>query len=137
MEEAVKIKRVGKSLLVAALGVASVSFVSACAPEGADGEDEGVDQPAGEEAEAELGVATQALNQNVAVRASAAQTGTTIVTTTPLPPSGNLMPPQRLPYELVVVDKLKEFKPIPPSGNLMATPPIERLTEIAQQAGGN
>lgn len=135
MEETVKIKRVGKSLLVAALGVASVSFVSACAPEGADGEDEGVDRL--EEEEAELGVATQALNQNVAVRASAAQVGTTIVTTTPLPPSGNLMPPQRLPYELVVVDKLKGFKPIPPSGNLMATPPIERLTEIAQQAGGN
>jgi hypothetical protein len=136
MEESSKIKRVGKSLLVAALGVASVSFVSACAPEGSEGEDEEVDQPAEEATEAELGVATQALNQNVAVSASAAQTGTTILTT-PLTPSGNLMPPQRLPYEVVIVGKLKEFKPIPPSGNLMATPPIERLTQIEQQAGGN
>ncbi len=132
-------KRAHRPLLIAALGVATVSYVgtqSGCAPDGDASEDElGTSSaPYDDDEKSELGSSQQALS----ISASAVQ-ASNVATLQPVkvvpvpvgnlmappvgnlmapPPVGNLMPPPVLePVEVV---------PVPtPVGNLMAPPPIE------------
>lgn len=120
-------KRVSKKLLVAALGVATVSYMGStgCAPDSDTGEPELGDNsaPYDDETAPEIGSAQQNLNVTaVGTAQSAAIVNTPIKVYKPkIPGSGNLMPP---PGDIVIIDSKDGpvFDPLPGSGNLMAPP---------------
>lgn len=127
-------KRKGRQLLVAAVGIASVSYVATiqgCADTGP--EEELGDGPfVAEDGADEIAASQQALtvaNQSLDSRAVSAQS--TIVSEIykggGMPSSGNLMPtpggtyPGGVPGGVIVIEDLR------PVGNLMATPELDRV----------
>jgi hypothetical protein len=152
-----KRRHAGKRLLVAAIGVATVSYVSTqtgCAADGADGPDDALsagDAPYDDEEEVDV----EGREQELAVGLAKATTSVTAVpiTTLPIkvrpkfppvgnlvfpppvgnlvapPPVGNLVPPPVIKPPVVV--------PEPPVGNLMAPPivPTEIVIELPQVRG--
>lgn len=121
MDEKLQRKRAGKRLLVAAIGVATVSYVSTqsgCAADGAT-EDETLttsDQPYDDEEEADVAVSEQALAATSVAKAALPNTAIPIKIKIKFPPVGNLVAP---PVGNLMVP--------PPVGNLMAPPPVGNL----------
>ncbi len=125
-------KRKGRQLLVAAVGIASVSYVGTiqgCADTGPE-EELGEGQLVADEAP-EIGEAQQALaaKQAVDARAVSAQSiAAQILKRGGMPSSGNLMPtpggtdPGGLPAGSFPGGGVIVIDDIPPVGNLMATP---------------
>lgn len=127
-------KRAGRPLLVAAIGVATVSYVgtqSGCADTATPEDEQSTapydDEPALGVSQQGLSIATSAAQAAQRSAANGALRGDiTIKPDKVFPPSGNLMPP---PGDGPVVGPVGGgvFEPIPfPPGNLMA-PPIEEL----------
>lgn len=129
MDEKLQRKRAGKRLLVAAIGVATVSYVSTqsgCAADGATDEEAQTasDQPYDDE-EADIQSSAQALTTSAANVALP-------IPVTPIkvkfPPVGNLMPPVG---NLVRPPPVGNLVRPPPVGNLMAPPVLETLATQA------
>jgi hypothetical protein len=121
-------KRASKHLLVAAMGVATVSYVSTqsgCAPD-TDVADEDPSNGAPYDDEAPV---IDSAEQALSVSASAASATNIQVLTAPkivLPPVGNLMAPPvgNLMAPPVVKPPIVVVPVLPPVGNLMAPPPV-------------
>lgn len=119
-------KRTRAHLLVAAIGVATVSYVGAsgCAPDTDADEaehEEATSEPSEETSDGQLGSTREGLSVSPALETTALQR-----ITIPLP-TGNLVPPP--PYE-VDLGSVVVKNPFPPSGNLMAPPVLVRPTKI-------
>jgi hypothetical protein len=125
-------KRKGRQLLVAAVGIASVSYVGTiqgCADTGPEeelGEGSLVAEDVPEVAESQQALVVS--HQAIDARAVSAQSiAVQILKRGGMPSSGNLMPtpggtdPGGLPGGVIVIDD------IPPVGNLMATPEIDQV----------
>ena len=117
-------RRAGKRLLVAAIGVATVSYVSTqsgCAAGGETAHDVSSEDVApydDEEGEAEIGSASQALQTSLTVKKPA------------------MAAVKKLPWEIIVVRPPVGNLMGPPVGNLMA-PPIDVITDVtASEAAG-
>jgi hypothetical protein len=112
-------KRASKRLLVAAIGVATVSYVgtqSGCAPDSDASEDDTGENPSAYDDES---VIPEVSEQALSTSGSELQF---------LPTSGNLLPPPHLGSRaggVVVVEPSKVV--LPPSGNLMAPPVVETV----------
>lgn len=140
MASRLKRKRAGKRLLVAAMGVATVSYVSTqsgCAPDGdALDEDLSASAPYDDE-QPSIGVAEQALDNAAANPGQIIKNPIKIV----LPPVGNLMappvgnlmapPPVGNLMPPPVIKQPVEVVPLPPVGNLMA-PPVQETPELEE-----
>jgi hypothetical protein len=109
-------KRVSKRLLVAALGVATVSYVGCAADTGGTEEDYGADSLAEDTAAATPSADITSETGEKAARTNVAldQGSVGIRITDKFPPTGNLLPP---PTGNLMAP------PPPPTGNLMAPPP--------------
>ena len=142
MQDDTQRKRAGKRLLVAAIGVATVSYVSTqsgCAAE-SDASDEGISEDVApyddEENELEIDSKDQALNLAGVVKAGIpVKTGISLKDRYPIkikwPPVGNLVPPpvgNLMAPPVVVRPPVGNLVP-PPVGNLMA-PPIDVIHEL-------
>jgi len=137
MQDDTQRKRAGKRLLVAAIGVATVSYVSTqsgCAAE-SDATDEGISEDVApyddEESGTEIESQGQALNLTGVTKTSIpVKTGISLRDRYPIkikwPPVGNLVPPpvgNLMAPPVVVRPPVGNLVP-PPVGNLMA-PPID------------
>jgi hypothetical protein len=123
-------KRKGRQLLVAAVGIASVSYVGTlqgCAD--VDPSDEGTEgSPSAEVSSSEdVGQSQQALTSS-----AAAATSVSATLYRPLPPSGNLMPGPVLDPKIVGPIVIKVPIPV---GNLMVVPVDQLTAPEAVQAG--
>jgi len=131
-------KRAGKRLLVAAIGVATVSFVGAesgCAPDVDDVDAPDESSAPYDDEGATPSVSDQSLtlsNGRLSIPQSGnllpppgSGSGTVVIPPKGFPPSGNLMAPPGVYEPPIVVGPV-----LPPSGNLM--PPIQIKLEAAQ-----
>jgi hypothetical protein len=139
-------KRARKHLLVAAMGVATVSYVSTqsgCAP-GGDGldEDPSASAPYDDE-QPSIGVAEQALGNAIANPTGAAQIAKNPIKIV-LPPVGNLMAPPvgnlmapppvgNLMAPPIVKEPIEIVPVLPPVGNLMAPPVLEETAVLEKK----
>lgn len=123
MSERTNRKHVSKRLLVAAIGVATVSYVgtqSGCAAGTDTPDDESASiAPYDDEAEPQVASSEQAVTLSAAAKSAAS---TTLTAHPRLPPVGNLVPPPGL-GDIVIKPPIKIPVPIP-VGNLMAPPPV-------------
>jgi hypothetical protein len=116
MQPIARNKRPGRQLLVAAIGIASVSYVGAlngCA-DVEPGDEEGVGAAQAAEGEGDLAETQQALTVHTDLSATQYK---------PLQPSGNLMPGPDLGTHIDITVKPVVIKVPIPVGNLMA--PVE------------
>ena len=143
MQDETARKRAGKRLLVAAIGVATVSYVttqSGCAAE-SDATEEGISEDIApyddEESDTEIDSTDRALNLAGVVKTSIpAKTGISLKDRYPIkikwPPVGNLVPPpvgNLMAPPVVVVRPPVGNLMAPPVGNLMA-PPIDVIHDL-------
>ena len=135
MSERTNRKHASKRLLVAAIGVATVSYMSTqsgCAA-GADTPDEESASAAPYDDEPEVAGSEQAL----AISAAAASAAALPVAIRPkFPPVGNLVPPPVLGRPIVIKPPITIPVPIP-VGNLMAPPPVVVIKDLPVAVQGN